>query len=381
MEFSCIEIEKLSGYSYISKYIYKDRSLSLKAKGLLSLLFSLPADWVYSESGFTEINADGLSSVRSTIKELKEKEYFIVERTRNSNGQMGASKFKVFQMPYSLDRNSVSEPEFNEFATDKAGSNVRVEDVPVSIMSNYHLRDKELSLKAKGLLSLMFSLPPNWVFSEKNLATLCSDGVSSVHSTLQELKQHNYVTVEPKRDSLGKMCGSLYTIFRMPYNIPRKVSSTTCENPVADNPIVENPCMEKPKQDNPQQGNSTQTKTKLIKTINNKNSFNNNKQKEKIKYGKNKNVLLSLSEYNELISLYPDKFEKAINIASDNILNGAQLNNIYNYIVGIIEKLPEHKTIKLKSSETNNSPASYDLNLFKEQSTHGALVYKKKDEN
>ena len=61
-----------------------------------------------------------------------------------------------------------------------------------TVMSNHHLRDKSLSLKAKGLLSLMLSLPEDWDYTTKGLAKICKDGVDSICSTVNELEEHGY---------------------------------------------------------------------------------------------------------------------------------------------------------------------------------------------
>ena len=61
-----------------------------------------------------------------------------------------------------------------------------------TVMSNYHLRDRSLSLKAKGLLSLMLSLPEDWDYTTKGLAKICKDGVDSICSTVNELEEHGY---------------------------------------------------------------------------------------------------------------------------------------------------------------------------------------------
>ena len=61
-----------------------------------------------------------------------------------------------------------------------------------TVMSNQHLRDKRLSLKAKGLLSLMLSLPEDWDYTTKGLAKICKDGVDSICSTVNELEEHGY---------------------------------------------------------------------------------------------------------------------------------------------------------------------------------------------
>ena len=61
-----------------------------------------------------------------------------------------------------------------------------------TIMSNYHLRDKNLSLKAKGLLSFMLSLPENWDYSLSGLIAVCKEQESSIKSTLRELKNNGW---------------------------------------------------------------------------------------------------------------------------------------------------------------------------------------------
>ena len=62
-------------------------------------------------------------------------------------------------------------------------------------MSNYHFKDKDLSLKAKGLLSLMFSLPEDWDYSINGLVSICKENESAITSTLKELKEHGYLVV------------------------------------------------------------------------------------------------------------------------------------------------------------------------------------------
>ena len=73
-----------------------------------------------------------------------------------------------------------------------------------TVMSNHHLRNTALSLKAKGLLSLMLSLPDSWDYTTKGLAAVCKDGIDSICSTIKELEQHGYIT-ETIKDSLQRL--------------------------------------------------------------------------------------------------------------------------------------------------------------------------------
>ena len=61
-----------------------------------------------------------------------------------------------------------------------------------TVMSNYHLRDRSLSLKAKGLLSLMLSLPEDWDYTMKGLARICKDGIDSISGGIRELEAHRH---------------------------------------------------------------------------------------------------------------------------------------------------------------------------------------------
>lgn len=89
-----------------------------------------------------------------------------------------------------------------------------------TVMSNHHLRDKSLSLKAKGLLSLMLSLPEDWDYTTKGLAKICRDGVDSIRSAVQELEQHGYVVRQRIRNGKGQLGEMEYTIFERPQAAP-----------------------------------------------------------------------------------------------------------------------------------------------------------------
>ena len=97
-----------------------------------------------------------------------------------------------------------------------------------TVMSNYHLRDKSLSLKAKGLLSLMLSLPEEWDYTTKGLARICKDGVDSICATVRELEGAGYIVRERERHADGTLGGIEYTILEQ----PRGMDAPKRENPV-----------------------------------------------------------------------------------------------------------------------------------------------------
>ena len=124
-----------------------------------------------------------------------------------------------------------------------------------TIMSNYHLNDKELSLKAKGLLSLMLSLPDNWDYTTRGLAAICKEGVDGIRATVRELEDAGYIIRCRVRDKSGLMHGMEYTVFEQP-------QKPEPEKPVQAEPEREKPVQAKPVQAEPAQENPAQLNTK-----------------------------------------------------------------------------------------------------------------------
>ena len=119
-----------------------------------------------------------------------------------------------------------------------------------TVMSNHHLRNTDLSLKAKGLLSLMLSLPEEWDYTTKGLARICKDGVDSICAGVRELEDHGYVVRERVRNANGQLGAIEYTILEQP-----RPPEPKRENPVQANPVLDNPVLGKPEQENPEQLN------------------------------------------------------------------------------------------------------------------------------
>lgn len=124
-----------------------------------------------------------------------------------------------------------------------------------TVMANHHLRNTTLSLKAKGLLSLMLSLPENWDYTTKGLARICKDGVDSICSTIKELEEHGYIIRERIRNGKGQLTTVEYTILEQPKLPSPEQGKPKQENPVLDNPILEKPVLENPDQLNTNKSN------------------------------------------------------------------------------------------------------------------------------
>jgi len=128
-----------------------------------------------------------------------------------------------------------------------------------TVMSNHHLRDKSLSLKAKGLLSLMLSLPEEWDYTTKGLARICKDGVDSICAGVRELEEHGYVIRQRVRNPNGQLGAIEYTILEQPRPPEPEPGKPERENPVLDNPEQASPVLEEPEQGNPAQLNTNRS--------------------------------------------------------------------------------------------------------------------------
>ena len=147
-----------------------------------------------------------------------------------------------------------------------------------TIMSNHHLRNTTLSLKAKGLQSLMLSLPEEWDYSLKGLAKICKDGVESIGTALQELERHGYLTRRQLRDDKGKYLDLEYTIHEIPVAVDDALldnAKPKPDNPHPTCPQPENPDTGNPDSDKPDSGNRAQLNTK-DQVLKNKNIHGSN---------------------------------------------------------------------------------------------------------
>ena len=135
-----------------------------------------------------------------------------------------------------------------------------------TVMSNHHLRDMSLSLKAKGLLSLMLSLPENWDYTMKGLARICKDGIDSISGGIRELEEHGYLIRERVRGANGQLGSIEYTILEQPKEPTPAQEKPIRENPVQANPTVVTPVQEEPAQLNKEESSNYPSKTDLSST-------------------------------------------------------------------------------------------------------------------
>lgn len=136
-----------------------------------------------------------------------------------------------------------------------------------TVMSNHHLRNSELSLRAKGLLSQILSLPDNWDYTIAGLAAINKEGKDAVRAAVQELEKAGYIQRRQTMDTSGKFSGNEYIVHEYPV--------TT--SPLSENPTTDNPSTEKPSTGEPLTGNPTE----LNKDLSSKDKSKKKSTKEK----------------------------------------------------------------------------------------------------
>ncbi len=203
-----------------------------------------------------------------------------------------------------------------------------------TVMANYHLRDKRLSLKAKGLLSVMISLPAEWDYTLAGLAYISKEGVSAIRAAIQELEENGYVTRARLRNEAGQLGDTEYTIYEFPQNeekedeqssppqTPVSASPALSDDvePVCDSPILENPMLEKPTLGNPTLDFPTlENPTSDNRTQLNKDISNTYPKKKEIKNTDTSNPYQS--------NIHPSIREAAEPVRSDTTTHSARMND------------------------------------------------------
>ena len=222
-----------------------------------------------------------------------------------------------------------------------------------TVMGNTHLRDKNLSLKAVGLLSKMLSFNDGWKFSTRGLAAICKEGPDAILSALKELEQNGYLVRHRGRDSKGRLVTTEFDIFESPQaGLPRR------ENPHRENPDVDSPDVENPHRDNPSQINTIQVTNQERNTLSKNNQSINldgmDRMDERSEYAE---VIRENLDY-DILSQDPkfdkDRVQEIMNIMLDVVCSTAPTIRING------EDMPQ-QVVKSRILKLNSSHIEYVL--------------------
>ncbi len=214
-----------------------------------------------------------------------------------------------------------------------------------TVMSNTHLKDKRLSLKAIGLLSVVLGLPEDWHYTVNGLVGIVKDGKDSVESAIKELKKNGYLRVEkiyPNANS--NRIQYQYTFFEN----PQEVDFQPLENQGIEKQGVETQVLENPytyKDTNKQNTNKLNTNTQ-----------------SKHKYGEYQHVLLTDKEHTHLLDLYGDSLDEHIKILDEYIETSGKKYKNHSLV---IQKWVHDEWTK----RNKDKPITLDSKFYAEKST------------
>ena len=135
-----------------------------------------------------------------------------------------------------------------------------------TVMSNHHLRDKALSLKSKGLLSMMLSLPEDWNYTTRGLAKICKEGVDAIGGALRELETAGYIVRHQMRDRQGRISDTEYVIYEQPQPKNPDTPQPDTASPDTENPYLDSPDTEKPAELNIEKSKTQKSNTQGAST-------------------------------------------------------------------------------------------------------------------
>ncbi len=237
-----------------------------------------------------------------------------------------------------------------------------------TVMSNCHLKDKNLTLKSKGLLSMMLSLPDEWNYTTRGLAAICKEGVDSIGTALKELETVGYIKRNRLRDEKGKITDTEYVIFERPQEQPNTDLPHT-ENPYMDNPDTDKPCTE-----NTAQLNTNISKTdKLNNNLSSMNVSNPIQSNPKEKMDRNgideihayEKIIKANIEYDILVINNPfdkDQIDEIVELMTETVCTARE----YLTIAG--DNFPA-ELVKSKLLKLNSEHIDYVLNSIKNNTT------------
>jgi len=250
-----------------------------------------------------------------------------------------------------------------------------------TVMTNHHLKNKDLSLKAKGLLSLILSLPDDWNYTTRGLSAICKDGVESIGSALKELEKAGYIVRHRVRDDKGRITDIEYVIYETPGEVPADSSDEAepetealcntapdTETPDTDkpypaqpytgNPDMDNPYLDKPDTEKHEQLNTNRLNTHLLKTKKTTTMLANPSNPHPSRDRKAENAQVEETPSARLPMVDVDKWRQTVrrNIGYDTLADSDNREQLDNLVELIVETLCSSKSHISVAGESYPAP-------------------------
>ena len=253
-----------------------------------------------------------------------------------------------------------------------------------TVMSNHHLRNMDLSLKSKGLLSMMLSLPEDWNYTTRGLAKICKEGTDSISSALKELERAGYIVRNRLRDNKGKIVDVEYVIYETPRlpepDVPDEgapgAACPNTENPDMDGPGLENRSQLNKEKRNPEEQNtdspSTEGSNPVLsspKAPRGSDGMGRDWMRERESY---RELILENIEYDYLIQnrqLDRDRLDELVELMVDTVCSRRETIRIAG------DDYPA-EVVKSRFLKLDSSHIEYVLDRMRENTTYGRNIKK-----
>ncbi|MEY8330890.1 helix-turn-helix domain-containing protein [Lachnospiraceae bacterium 48-33] len=204
---------KTQGFTIVNNQILKDKNMGQRERGMYATLCSLPDGWELSVAGLNAILPDGKTAITNSLN-LLEKHGYLARSQRRVRGRITGTEWEI-----TVPKNVQEAQDFSENIS-KAGEGAAVllnKIQGVTIVNNHIIRG-ELSLKERGILITLLSLPNGWRLSIKGLSCVMADGKHAIGQALRHLEEKGYLIRKQARNSEGKMTQNIWQVYDTPVN-------------------------------------------------------------------------------------------------------------------------------------------------------------------
>ncbi len=204
---------KTQGFTIVDNQILKDKNMGQRERGMYATLCSLPDGWELSVAGLNAILPDGKTAITHSLN-LLEKYGYLTRSQRRVRGRITGTEWEI-----SVTKNIQEAQDFSENISETGeGAAVLLNKTQGVTIVNNHIIRGELSLKERGILITLLSLPNGWRLSIKGLAYVMADGKHAIGQALRRLEEKGYLIRHQARNSEGKMTQNIWQVYDMPVN-------------------------------------------------------------------------------------------------------------------------------------------------------------------
>ncbi len=204
---------KTQGFTIVNNQILKDKNMGQRERGMYATLCSLPDGWELSVAGLNAILPDGKTAITNSLN-LLEKHGYLTRSQRRVRGRITGTEWEI-----TVPKNIQEAQDFSGNISGRGeGAAVLLNKTQGVTIVNNHIIRGGLSLKERGILITLLSLPNGWRLSIKGLACIMADGKHAIGQALRRLEEKGYLIRKQARNSEGKMTQNIWQVYDMPVN-------------------------------------------------------------------------------------------------------------------------------------------------------------------